>query len=67
MKMWELDDSSATREKNTVITRAAVVNAVTRYAHEVNADPFAESAIEAAGGALLYSKGALPFVPLAAV
>jgi hypothetical protein len=71
MTMWERDESAATRQRDTFLTRAAVVNAVTRYAHEVNEDPFLESELEAAGGALLFGKdgaapGPLPFVPLPA-
>lgn len=71
MTMWERDESAATRDRQGFLTRAAVVNAVTRYAHEVNEDPFLESELEAAGGALLFGKNGadpapLPFVPLPA-
>lgn len=70
MTMWERDTSAAVRAREEVLTRSAVVNAVTRYAHEVNDDAFQESAIEASAGALLFGKGrtapaALPFLPLA--
>lgn len=68
MTMWEKDESAARRDA-TLLTRASVVNAVTRYAHEVNEDPFTETEIESAGGALLFGKAGkapapLPFVPL---
>lgn len=70
MSMWAKDESAATRDPAT-LTRAAVVNAVTRYAHEVNEDPFLETELESAGGALLFGKkglapAPLPFVPLPA-
>lgn len=69
MAMWEKDESAATRDRQKLLTRAAVVNAFTRYAHEVNEDPFVEAEIESAAGALLYGKaggapGPLPFSPL---
>lgn len=64
MAMWSKDESAATRQRDTLLTRAAVVNAVTRYAHEVNEDPFLESEIEAAGGALLFGKNGLAPAPL---
>lgn len=71
MAMWAKDESYATRARETFLPRAAVVNALTRYAHEVNEDDFAATELEAAAGALLASKpGAepapLPFVPLKA-
>jgi hypothetical protein len=71
MTMWEKDESAATRARDTLLTRAAVVNALTRYAHEVNEDPFLESEIESAAGSLLFGRkdaapAPLPFVPLTA-
>lgn len=68
MTMWERDESAATRDRDGLLTRAAVVNALTRYAHEVNADPFVEQDIERAAGSLLYARkgdpAPLPYVPL---
>ncbi len=52
VRMFEKDTSAATVGKNGM-TRAAVVNAFTRYAHEVNTDPFEQDAIERAAGRLL--------------
>lgn len=74
LEMYELDTSSATRgaplqrlvmDAKPNVSRAAVVNAFTRYAHEVNSDPWAEDAIQVAAGRLLTSKTALPFEAIA--
>lgn len=62
LKMWSLDQSSATAVTPT--SRAAVVNALTRYAHQVNNDPFKEHEIEAGAGQLLSSAAPLPFLPI---
>jgi hypothetical protein len=69
MRMWGKDESAATLDREGKLTRAAVVNAVTRYAHEVNHDSFAQHELESAAGAMLYgAKGkppvALPFLPM---
>lgn len=53
VQMWERDDSAAAGA-----TRGAIVNAFTRYAHEVNRDPFAEDEIQEAAGALLTGRRA---------
>ncbi len=51
-------------------TRAAIVNAVTRYAHEGQDDPWYEDELERAAGRLLYGPrggakpAALPYVPV---
>jgi len=52
VRMFDKDTSAARVGKNGV-TRAAVVNAFTRYAHEVNVDPFQQDEIERAAGRLL--------------
>lgn len=64
--MYARDESVATRDG--IITRAGIVNAVTRYAHEVNQDPWLEDELQAAAGALLIGrKGGnpdpLPYIP----
>jgi hypothetical protein len=63
MEMWAKDTSAAAGP-----TRAAVVNAFTRYAHEVNQDPWAEDDIQRAAGQLLYGRrnakpAPLPWMP----
>jgi hypothetical protein len=50
MEMWTKDDSAAAGP-----TRAAVANAFTRFAHEVNTDPWAQDEIQRAAGRLIYS------------
>lgn len=62
--MWAKDTSAAAGP-----TRASVVNAFTRYAHEVETDAFAADEIERSVSSLLYGKrGAapalLPYVPV---
>lgn len=69
MSMWSKDVSGATLDREGKLTRAAVVNAFTRYAHEINVDPFKAHDIEAAAGSLLYGRkgatpAALPFIPM---
>lgn len=69
MDMWAKDESFATRNRETVLSRAAVVNAVTRYAHEVATDEFQGAELEAAAGGLLVGRNGgepapLPFIPL---
>lgn len=52
MQMWEKDTSAAAG-----FTRAAVVNAFTRYAHEEpHEDPWTEDAIQIGAGQLLYGR-----------
>ena len=53
VRMYERDEYRPTEP-----TRASIVNAVTRYAHEVNDDPFVAADIEKAAGRLLYGKRA---------
>jgi len=60
MKMWSRDTSAAGGQ----FTRASVVNAFTRYAHEVNQDPWMEHEIQKAAGALLYGVGNKAPAPL---
>jgi hypothetical protein len=66
VRAWEMDTSAARGN-----TRAAVVNAITRYAHTSNQDPWYEDELERAAGALLTMKApksksllALPYVPV---
>jgi len=59
MDCWRKDESSATATVRT--SRAAVVNAITRYAHEVNQDPWAEEDIQLAAGQIAWSSKPLPF------
>lgn len=66
MRMHELDKSAAVVGRD-YISRAAVVNAFTRYAHEVNTDPFEADAIERSAGGLLNVTRAnkiLPYEPI---
>jgi hypothetical protein len=71
VRMYEKDDSAA--RVNSVIdgvpfvSRAAVVNAFTRYAHEVNSDPFEQDTIERQAGGLLNvtrANAELPYEPI---
>lgn len=77
VRMFEEDDSSArvqvnrrgeTRiETRNYVSRAAVVNAFTRYAHKVNGDAFQAETIERSAGGLLDPVGkkkTLPFEPI---
>ena len=65
MKAWRADKSGAAGP-----TRASIVNAYTRYAHEGNSDPWYQDDLERAAGALLHRKTrsgtlqALPYVPM---
>lgn len=75
VRMYDEDESAArftpvgpdsVRAKDYV-SRAAIVNAFTRYAHKVNGDAFARADIERAAGGLLRAEGkrkTLPFEPL---
>ncbi len=62
LKMYEKDESAARRDD--YITRASLVNAFTRFAHEVNDDPWEEDEIQQAAGALLYGRGDKAPAPL---
>lgn len=75
VEMYRRDDSAAridpaTGQPRDRVTRAAIVNAFTRYAHEVNDDPWVQREIEQAAGALLWPRrGAgeaepLPYLPM---
>ena len=64
MRAWEKDRSAAAG-----FTRGAVVNAITRYAHEEENDPWAQDELQRAAGQLLYGRGnqspaPLPWVPM---
>jgi hypothetical protein len=62
VQAFETDRSSATRQG---LTRAALANAFTRYAHTVpQPGPWAEDEIQRAAGALFQSRGPLPYVPI---
>lgn len=57
--------------KDYGVSRASIVNAFTRYAHQVETDPFAADEIRAGAGSLLSAKAGrepapLPFVPFMA-
>lgn len=59
MEAWRADNSAARG-----YTRAAVVNAVTRYAHQgARLDPWQEDQIQRAAGQLVYSRRPLVLVP----
>lgn len=64
MTMWSADDSSA--RSTFGASRAAAVNAVTRWAHEINNDPWAEDTLQASAGTLLASKKPLRYLALPA-
>lgn len=55
LKMWVKDkhDGSAAVRRFGGLTRAAVVNATTRYAHEIESSPFSGDDLERAGGVIL--------------
>jgi len=61
---WYADDSSAVQAHGGA-TRAAVVNAFTRYAHTGQSNPWLETEIERAAGSLLQSRKPLPYIALA--
>lgn len=66
VRMYEADTSAAVEGKKYV-SRAAIVNAFTRYAHEVNRDAFAQDEIERAAGGLLdinRDTKVLPYEPI---
>jgi hypothetical protein len=68
VRMYGEDTSAARRDD--YLSRASVVNAFTRFAHEVNSDPWAEDEIQRAAGGLLYGRtdsakpAPLPWLPL---
>lgn len=65
IEMWKKDTSAAAGA-----TRGAIVNAFTRYAHEVESDPFEGDLIERSVSKLLYGRtdqnkpARLPYVPV---
>jgi hypothetical protein len=61
MDCWRQDASSATSEQP--MSRAAVVNAFTRYAHTKQYDAWAQDGIQAQAAQLVYSARALPWSP----
>lgn len=66
-RMYGLDTSAAVVGRD-YISRAGIVNAVTRYAHEVNSDPWVEHEIEEAAGRLvLPARGKLAPLPYLAL
>jgi hypothetical protein len=63
-----VDDTSSDGPGSGRVTRAGVVNALTRYAHRVEVDPFRAAETERAAAALLWpTRGRLPEIPFAAV
>jgi len=63
LTMWEKDTSYAAKGHNEV-SRGAIVNAFTRYAHEVEQDDFASDEIERSVSSLIYGKGSARPAPL---
>jgi antitoxin component of RelBE/YafQ-DinJ toxin-antitoxin module len=61
VSMYEKDTSAARRDD--YITRAAIVHAFTRAAHEAQEDPWQEDVIEQAASALVWDKKPLPWLP----
>jgi len=63
VRQWHADSSSA---KTNGLTRASLVNALTRYAHTVQIDdPWAEDEIQRSAGRLLFAKDEpIPYVSL---
>ena len=63
VQQWRLDTSSAKREG---LTRASLVNALTRYAHTITMDdPWAEDEIQRDAGRLLFKRDEpIPYVSL---
>jgi len=63
-----VDDTSSDGPSSGRVTRAGLVNAVTRYAHRVEVDPFRAAETERAASALLWpTRGRLPEIPFTAV
>lgn len=65
MEMVAKDTSYAgqrTNDGKRTGLRATVTNALTRYAHEVNADPWYEDELERAAGRLVYARTPLPYL-----
>jgi len=63
-----VDDTSSDGPGSGRVTRAGLVNAVTRYAHRVEVDPFRAAETERAAAALLWpTRGRLPEIPFTAV
>ncbi len=61
VQMHDKDQSGATLAGPT---RASLVNAFTRWAHECNQDPFFADDVSRAAGALAQSQKPLPFLPI---
>ncbi len=59
--MHAKDQSSATRHGPS---RASIANAFTRWAHEVNVDPWLEDDVQRAAGRLISNDQPLPFEPI---
>ena len=59
--MYRADKSSATQRG---FTRAALANAFTRWAHEVNTDTWLEDEVQRAAGKLVQSTQPLPYLPI---
>lgn len=68
------DVSAAKDRSDTPLSRTAVVNAFTRFAHTTNSDPWAQDDIQTGAGSLLFGKrrkngtfgepAPLPYIPL---
>lgn len=63
-----VDDTSSDGPGSGNVTRAGVVNALTRYAHRVEADPFRAAELERSAASLLWPvRGRLPEIPFVPV
>lgn len=68
LRRMYLDDTSSDGPSAGRVTRAGLVNALTRYAHRVEADPFRAEEIERSAAGLLWpSRGKLPAIPFVPV
>jgi len=74
VQMYRRDESSAVVGRPQPLSRTAIVNAATRYAHEGQSDPWAQDDIQSAAGRLLFGRASrsggwsdpapLPYIPL---
>jgi hypothetical protein len=68
LRRMYLDDTSSDGPAAGRVTRAGLVNALTRYAHRVEEDPFRAEEIERSAAGLLWpSRGKLPAIPFVPV
>lgn len=68
LRRMYLDDTSSDGPRSGRVTRAGVVNALTRYAHKVEVDPWKAEEIERGAAGLLWPvRGKLPAIPFVPV